>query len=93
MTTKDEAERIATDLDAEMFDTVLRGVLNHNAAALIRSQAQEIEQLRAALEKLEKTDWTEVMREGQLVTWGDAATLGYRVLEAVRAALKETGHD
>lgn len=41
-----------------------------------------------AIEQLEKMDWVEIMREGQLVTWGDAATLGYRVVETCRA-LKE----
>jgi hypothetical protein len=40
-----------------------------------------------ALERLEQVDWTDVMREGSLVTWGDASTLGYRVVERVRAEL------
>lgn len=42
----------------------------------------------AALEEAKQIDWTEVMREGQLVTWGDASTLGYRVFEKIES-LKE----
>lgn len=42
----------------------------------------------AALEQAKQIDWTEVMREGQLVTWGDASTLGYRVFEKLES-LKE----
>ena len=34
---------------------------------------------------LEKIDWTALMREGSLVTWGDAQELGDRVLAAIRA--------
>jgi hypothetical protein len=56
-------------------------------AALAERDA-EIERLRGALMNLKAVDWVEVMREGQLVTWGDAATLGYRVVEAVSAALE-----
>jgi hypothetical protein len=36
-------------------------------------------------EALEKIDWTALMREGSLVTWGDAQELGDRVLAAIRA--------
>jgi hypothetical protein len=36
-------------------------------------------------EALEKIDWTALMREGSLVTWGDAQKLGDRVLAAIRA--------
>jgi len=36
-------------------------------------------------EALEKIDWTALMREGNLVTWGDAQELGDRVLAAIRA--------
>ena len=42
----------------------------------------------AALEQAKQLDWTEVMREGQLVTWGDAETLGDRVTEKLES-LKE----
>ena len=48
-------------------------------AALVRN---------AALDEANQIDWTEVMREGQLVTWGDASTLGYRVFEKLES-LKE----
>jgi uncharacterized protein (DUF3084 family) len=50
-------------------------------------QAQ-VEALSAALRNLQSADWVEVMRDGQLVTWGDAGTLGYRVKEAIDAAIK-----
>lgn len=36
-------------------------------------------------EELEKIDWTALMREGSLVTWGEAQELGDRVLAAIRA--------
>ena len=36
-------------------------------------------------EALEAEDWTAIMREGGLVTWGDAQELGDRVLAAIRA--------
>jgi hypothetical protein len=35
-------------------------------------------------EALEKIDWTALMREGSLVTWGDAQELGDRILAAIR---------
>jgi hypothetical protein len=41
------------------------------------------------LEEAIKVDWTQVMREGGLVTWGDADTLGDRVIEKLQA-MKET---
>jgi len=44
-----EAERLAQGLDKEQIDTVRRDMLNHEAAALLRSQAAEIERLREAL--------------------------------------------
>ena len=36
-------------------------------------------------EALKKIDWTALMREGSLVTWGDAQELGDRVLAAITA--------
>ena len=36
-------------------------------------------------EALETKDWTAIMREGGLVTWGDAEELGERVRAAIRA--------
>jgi hypothetical protein len=36
-------------------------------------------------EALEKIDWTALMREGCLVTWGDAQELGDRIKAAIRA--------
>jgi hypothetical protein len=44
-------------------------------AALVAAQEREA---------LEKIDWTALMREGSLVTWGDAQELGDRVLAAIR---------
>lgn len=42
----------------------------------------------AALEEAKQLAWTEIMREGALVTWGDADTLGDRVIEKLES-LKE----
>ena len=39
-------------------------------------------------EALDAKDWTAIMREGALVTWGDAEELG----ERVRAAIKARGN-
>jgi len=44
---------------------------------------------RDVLEQASKEDWVEIMREGSLVTWGDAGTLGYRVVERLRALIKD----
>ena len=39
----------------------------------------------AEREALEKIDWTVLLRQGGLVTWGAAATLADRVIAAIRA--------
>ena len=36
-------------------------------------------------ESLEGEDWTVILREGSLVTWGDAEELGHRVRAVIRA--------
>ena len=36
-------------------------------------------------EQLTNLDWTALMRQGGLVTWGDAGELGDRVVAAIRA--------
>lgn len=54
-----EAERIAQELDKEQIDTVRRDVLNHDAAALLRSQAAEIFALKS--EVLNKADYAKSM--------------------------------
>jgi hypothetical protein len=46
-------------------------------AALVRADERE------AL--VESIDWTALMRQGGLVTWGDAEELGDRVVAAIRA--------
>lgn len=38
---------------------------------------------KAAYQELLNKDWTEIMREGALVTWGDAETLGDRVVAMI----------
>jgi hypothetical protein len=48
-------------------------------------QDQAIKAAAHEREALEKIDWTALMREGSLVTRGDAQTLGDRVLAAIRA--------
>lgn len=48
----------------------------------------EVERLAGREQVLKKAtalDWTAIMREGSLVTWGDAETLGCRVVEHIRA--------
>ena len=49
-------------------------------AAIIRADEREA---------LETKDWTAIMREGSLVTWGDAEELGERVRAAIRARGKK----
>jgi hypothetical protein len=39
----------------------------------------------AEREQLINLDWTALMRQGALVTWGDAEELGDRVVAAIRA--------
>lgn len=34
---------------------------------------------------VESINWTALMRQGGVVTWGDAEELGYRVVAAIRA--------
>lgn len=78
--------------------TAERDALNQQNEG-IKDSLQRIEQgvdvltaqrdaLKDALQALKNTDWTEVMREGALVTWGDASTLGYRVFERIDAAMQ-----
>ena len=43
----------------------------------------------AEREELKKLDWTALLRDGGLVTWGDAAELGDRVIAAIRARGQE----
>ena len=47
-----------------------------------------IEMAREAL--VESIDWTALMRQGGLVTWGDAEELGDRVVAAIRARGENT---
>lgn len=54
---------------------------NQLAAAVLRAR-------REALEDAKQLAWTEIMREGALVTWGDADALGDRVIEKLES-LKE----
>jgi len=44
----------------------------------------------AGLDEARKLDWVELMREGALVTWGDAGTLGYRVVEKLESLKDNT---
>jgi hypothetical protein len=56
-----------------------------NGPAISIYSAEQIKQYgRDLLEAAIEVDWTEVMREGGLVTWGDADTLGDRVIEKLR---------
>ena len=42
-------------------------------------------QVEIEREELKKLDWTALLRDGGLVTWGDAAELGDRVIAAIQA--------
>jgi hypothetical protein len=42
------------------------------------------------LEEVALLNWTEIMREGALVTWGDAETLGNRVIAKIDAMKDKT---
>jgi ABC-type protease/lipase transport system fused ATPase/permease subunit len=57
------------------LDGIYQKALEH-FAALVEAHEREA---------LEKIDWTALMREGSLVTWGEAQELGDRVLAAIRA--------
>ena len=47
------------------------------------TDSQMRQAIKDALEKAMDQNWTEILREDQLVTWGDAETLGYRVVETL----------
>ena len=47
------------------------------------TESQMRQAIKDALEKAMDQNWTEILREDQLVTWGDAETLGYRVVETL----------
>ena len=76
-------------------------MLDHFAALVAAATAKEYEerlrftqerweiecksQVEIEREELKKLDWTALLRDGGLVTWGDAAELGDRVIAAIRA--------
>jgi hypothetical protein len=69
-----EAEQLAQALNKEQLDTVRRDVLNHDAASLLRSQAAEIEALKAELAAIHaqpvvawKYDW--YAEDGAVTDW------------------------
>lgn len=49
-------------------------------AALVAEAA-----VAAEREQITNLDWTQIMRDGGLVTWGDAGTLADRVINTIRA--------
>lgn len=53
-------------------------------AALIASRVSAAAKAEER-EALENADWTTLMRQSGLVTWGDAQELGDRVVDAIRA--------
>jgi hypothetical protein len=53
------------------------------------TESQMRQAIKDALEEAMDKNWTEILREDQLVTWGDAETLGYRVVETL-LKLKES---
>ena len=54
------------------------------------TEAQMLQFRHDALEELALLNWTEIVREGALVTWHDAETLGDRVIEKIDAMKDET---
>ena len=54
------------------------------------TEAQMLQFRRDALEEAALLNWTEIMRDGALVTWHDAETLGDRVIEKIDAMKDET---
>ena len=74
------------------------GFDQHNMYATFTCSLMDIERFfkvayaagaTAEREALEEMDWTWLMRQGGLVTWDDAETLGDRVIAAIRARSKE----
>jgi hypothetical protein len=54
------------------------------------TKAQMLQFRRDALDDAASLNWTEIMREGALVTWHDAETLGDRVIAKLDAMKDET---
>lgn len=54
------------------------GVIQYGDACALAAREQVLKEAAAL-------DWTAIMREGSLVTRGDAGTLGFRVVEQLRA--------
>ena len=81
MTTTQTAEQIIAALEAEQIDTVRRDVLNHDAAAMLRSQAAEIERLRRARN----------LYEAALLAQNQQGAIGevFELWNAARAALEK----
>lgn len=70
--------------EADMgFDFTAPGLISEleRFAALVRADA--IAEEREA--QIREVDWTSLMRQGGLVTWGDAEELGDRVVATIRA--------
>lgn len=84
-----EAARLAALLDAEQVRTVDADVMHSQAAALLRSQAEQIEQLRAELarmreplsdEQIDKLKWGP--HEGNPITFAEGLRDFARAVEA-----------
>ena len=54
------------------------------------TEAQMLQFRRDALDEIALFNWTEIMREGALITWSDAETLGDRVIAKLDAMKDET---
>jgi len=65
----------------------VNGTLKH---CPVYTEAQMLQFRRDALEEAALLNWTEIMRDGALVTWHDAETLGDRVIEKIDAMKDET---
>lgn len=74
-------QKINSDVEYLMSADALKEFAALVAAAAVASEREE----------LKKLDWTALLRDGGLVTWGDAAELGDRVIAAIRERSANAG--
>jgi hypothetical protein len=82
-------------MNQELIDMAIEAKLNLYVNDLTEKQYMEVIEAFAALvaeaavaaerEQITNLDWTQIMRDGGLVTWGDAGTLADRVIDTIRA--------
>jgi len=82
---RDDIIRMAREASNNCPDALLED--DNDLAMLYLDELERFAALVAAAEReeLKKLDWTALLRDGGLVTWGDAAELGDRVIAAIQA--------